>query len=302
MRMSICVPVLGLGIALAATPAPAQDGVRAGRAQLQDAWLSSDVAVVGIYKGKHPTHGEPYHVVSVTDVWMGTLGTGDLVFKAPRTVRADSSDEVVLFLWDRLAGVTDSFIEASRQRHGDTFVTQIGPDSLSTHLLPFSRYAFPFKNGKLVLQGTSIHKDELSKREARNLLLDYELTLLPEALYDGADAVVRGRITRKDIKTKTVEGVAVEYVVTVDCKRLETLKGEVPDPLQLTYSSFPRSPRFDTNDEVILFLRRGETGLYLHDGKRSVLYVMDGKVAATGAPVQEFTRSLRARKSNKPGQ
>jgi hypothetical protein len=90
-------------------------------------------------------------------------------------------------------------------------------------------------------------------------------------------------------------------VVTVDCEVLQTIRGEVPNPLQLTYGSFPRSPRFDTGDEVILFLQRGETGLYLRDGKRSVLYITDGTVAATGEPVQPFIRSLITGKSGKSG-
>lgn len=292
-RALLQVGLVLVGCWVIADPGMAGEGVRASRAQLQDAWLSSDVAVVGIYKGTHPQLGERYHVVDVTDVWMGTPPLGELVFKAPRGVRAERHDEVLLFLWDRLAGATDSFIEMSRRRHGEDFIEQIGPDSLASYLLPFSRYAFPFEDGSLVLRGTSVFTDKLSKRELRSLLLDYELTLQPKAQFERADAVVHGRITRKDIKTKTVEGVAVEFVVSVDCKQLQALKGTAPDPVVLQFGSFPRSPRFDADEEVILFLSQGEDGLFLKDGKRAVFHVIDGAVAETAQPLREFVRMLR---------
>jgi hypothetical protein len=89
------------------------------------------------------------------------------------------------------------------------------------------------------------------------------------------------------------EDVVVDYRVEVDLEVLETLKGQAPRPLQLAFTSFPRSPRFQAQEEVILFLARGEAGLWLAHGKRSVYHVQQGEVLETGRPVSEFVKQLR---------
>ncbi|MFQ5601115.1 MAG: hypothetical protein ACE5G2_11255 [Candidatus Krumholzibacteriia bacterium] len=282
-----------LGASLGRAPlVAAQPEVKATRTQLRDAWLSVDAAVVGTYAGLDSTLGPLYHVVEVDDVWMGSAARGQLVFKAPRGIRAEPGNEVLLMLWDRLIGATDSYLETSSRRYGERAWQRIGPDSLASYLLPFSKYAFPLHKGKLVLRGTSVFKDELKRKELHDELLDFELTLLPEELYRGVDVVVRARVVKLERKSKVVEGVPVEYRIYVDFETLEELKGDAPATLHLEYSSFPRSPRFDQDEEVILFLTRTDTGLFLKQGKRAVCRIVDGAVE-TGQPVREFVRSLK---------
>src|SRR5262249_33067396 len=103
----------------AAHRAPPPNVVRGTEQQIFEAWLASDVAAVGNYRGVDSTLGPRYHVADIERVWSGGAAKGRLVFKAPRGVRAQRGDRTIFFLWDRLAAATDSYLEESKSRYGD---------------------------------------------------------------------------------------------------------------------------------------------------------------------------------------
>ena len=89
-----------------------------------------------------------------------------------------------------------------------------------------------------------------------------------------------------------IEGVNVEYRVHAAFSPVEILKGSRPDSLRLDYASFPRSPRFEPGEEVILFLVARDGELVLESGKRAVYHVRDGMVGETGQPLRQFFAAL----------
>ena len=283
------VPCL-LPLLLVAAPGAAE--VAATRAQLRDAWLSVDVVVLATYDGVDSTLGPAYHACSVREAWLGSVKPGRLLFKAPRGVDAAPGDETLFMLWERLNGATDSYLENSRERLGDAAWAAIGPDSIAAHLLPFARYAFPFQDRKLTLRGTGPFLEKIKQGDLRREFLELEYSLLPAQLFARSDLVLQARVERVDKRRRVIEGVAVEYRVVADFSIVEMWKGERPDSLRLDYSSFPRSPRFDAGEEVILFLVRRDGELILEPGKRAVYHVRDGTVGETGQPLRQFFGSL----------
>lgn len=278
----------------AAGAAPPAD-VRGTRQGVFDAWLAADAAVVGTYGGIDSTLGPLYHVLEVEDVWMGTPARGRLAFKAPRRVRGTRGTKVLAFLWDRLAGASDSFLEESKARAGDDVWRRIGPDSVALYLLPFASWSYPLTGDELVLQGQSPFPTKIPVLALRKDLLEYEATLRPEKLFAQAAAVVHARVDRVEITPRMAHGVVVERWVLAELAPLAVFKGQVPDPLQLRFLSFPRAPRFRAKDEVLVLLARGPEGLYLDQGKRSVLHVVNGEVLEVGRPLAEFVKSAGGR-------
>ncbi len=262
------------------------------RAQVRDAWLAADVVVFGDYTGVDSALGPLYHTARVSETWMGQVPNGRLVFKAPRGVEVAPGAQVLLLLWERLNAATDSYIETARQRYGEGVWTQIGSDSITTFLLPFSQYALPFRDGKIKLRSNSVFPEEVKRGNLRREMQELEYTLLPPQLYRRSDLVVHARVQHVDRRNRVIEGVAVEYRVYVDFEPIEVIKGSQPDSLKLAYSSFPRSPRFDRDEQVILFLSRAEDGFILEPGKRAVYHVRDGTVGETGQPLRAFIQSL----------
>jgi hypothetical protein len=295
------VRFLLLLIALLAAPATAaQEGeVQATLWQLKDAWLSADAVVVGTYLGPDSSLGSLYHRVEVEHVWMGSPSPGPLLFKAPRGINVEPEREALIVLWDRLNAATDSYLETSTRRYGEGAWVRIGPDSLTGYLLPFKQYAFGFVDGKMVLRGTSVYKQELSRNGLRKELLEYEFTLLPAQLYVDSDVVLHARVAKLEKRSKVIQGVPVEYRIYVDFEALDVVRGELEGALRLEYASFPRSPRFEDDEEVILFLKRSPEGaLYLAHGKRAVYHVIDGSVAESDQPLSEFIKSLQSEASD----
>jgi hypothetical protein len=267
--------------------------VRATVRQLSDAWLSVDAAVVGTYAGIDSAQGPTYHAFDLEEVWLGSPAPGRLLFKAPRGVGLEPGDEALLMLWDRLNGATDSYLENATRLHGNDAWRLVGPDSLASYLLPFPRYAFRFDGKRIRLRGTSAYRQDMKRSELRGVLLDYELTLLPTALFADSDLVVRARVRSVDKRKREIEKIAVEFRIYVDLEVLGMLKGEPPPELRLDYTSFPRAPRFDVDEEVILFLTQVEDRFFLKQGKRGVYHVIDGAVAETDQPLPEFVKSLQ---------
>ena len=135
-------------------------GVQGSRESLNDAWLATDAVVVGTYRGVDSTLGPAYHVVDVDQVWTGTPARGRLVFKAPRGMRGERGTRTLLFLWDRLAGAPDGFLEESKARYGDKVWTpRSARIRCRAYLLPFPSYSYPFEKEKLVLRGQSAFLD-----------------------------------------------------------------------------------------------------------------------------------------------
>jgi hypothetical protein len=269
--------------------------VRGTREQLFDAWLASDAAAVGTYRGVDSTRGPLYHRLDVEDPWLGTSVHGALLFKAPRGVRARAGDRGLFFLWERLAAAPDGFIEESKARYGDAVWERIGPDSLAAFLLPFPNYAWRFDGDDILLRGHSPFPTRIPVDKLRAQLLDYEASLQPARLYAGADAVVRARVANVELGSRTGHGIVLERWVKASLQPLETYKGSATDSLALRFISFPRAPRFVAGDEVILFLKRGAEGPYLEHGKRAVLHVTGGEVVEAGRPLADFVASMRGR-------
>lgn len=268
-------------------------GVQGSREGLRDAWLAADAVLVGTYRGVDSTRGPAYHAIDVEEVWMGSLARGRLLFKAPRGMRGETGTRTLLFLWDRLAGAPDGFLEESKARYGDQVGAKIGPDSLSSTLLPFPRYSYPFEKNKLVLRGQSAFLTEISVSKLHDELLEEEEQLQPASLYKRTDVVMRARVEEVVQQPRVEYGAVVERRVYVSFRRLDTVKGAAPDTLGMRYLSVPRSPRFDTGEEVILFLTQGTAGLYFAEGKRAVLHVDKGMVLEAGRPLAEFLKTLR---------
>jgi hypothetical protein len=267
--------------------------VPGSRAQILDAWLACDAVVLGTYRGVDSTLGRWYHVVDVEDVWTGTPARGRLVFKAPRGVRGAPGDRTLLFLWDRLAGVSDSFLEESKTRHGAEVWERIGPDSLASYLLPFPAWSYPATKDKLLLRGTGPFPTEIDFGKLESECLEYEMALQPENLAKKVDVVVRARVEKSDIVPRYEHGFVVERRVVSTLHLLEALKGQAPDTLQLQFLSVPRSPRLRQGDDLILFLVRGPQALYLEHGKRAVFHVERGEVVEAGRPLAEFVKAVR---------
>jgi hypothetical protein len=282
---------------LGAAPVAAEEReVQATLNQVRDAWLAADAVVVGIYAGVDSTFGPLYHVIDVREVWMGTFPGGKLVFKAPRGVYEPKGTEVLLMLWDRLNGATDSYLETARKRYGEESALTIGPDSITNYLLPFAAYAFPFHKGKMLLRGKTSLQEEIKRSDLHRELLDLEHSLLPAELYRRADAVVYARVSAIDRRSMVIEETTLEYHIVVDFEVIDVFKGKTISTLHLDYRSFPRSPRFKENEEVILFLARSGDDLFLESGKRSVFHVVQGVVAENDQPLAEFEHSLHASK------
>jgi hypothetical protein len=269
--------------------------VRATLNQVRDAWLAADAAVVGIYAGVDSALGPLYHVAEVREVWMGNFPGGKLVFKAPRGLNEPKGTEVLLMLWDRLNGATDSYLETARKRYGEETGQRIGPDSITNYLLPFATYAFPFHKGKMVLRGTTSLQEEIKRGDLHRQLLELEHSLLPPELYRRADSVVYARVSAVDHRSRVIEETTIEYHIVVDFEVIDVFKGKSMSTLRLDYGSFPRSPRFKENEEVILFLSRSGDALFLELGKRCVFHVVQGTVAETEQPLRVFTKSLQAK-------
>ena len=284
-----------LPLLLPGSAAAQKQEVQATLNGIHDAWLAADAAVVGEYQGVDSTLGAAYHAVDVREVWMGTAAPGKLVFKAPRGVVAEPGTEALLMLWDRLSAATDSYLETARVRYGEDAWKRIGPDSLATYLLPFAQYAFPFHKDKLVLRGTSAFPQEVKRGDLHKTLLDLEYSLLPPQLYRRVDAVVHARVSAVDRRSRVIEDTAVEYHIVVDFEVLDVFKGNPLQSLRLDYGSFPRSPRFKENEEVVLFLSRSGEALYLQQGKRAVFHVVQGAVTETSQPLREFVKSLQTK-------
>jgi hypothetical protein len=274
---------------------PASEGIRGTRQGIFDAWLAADAAVVGTYRGVDSTLGPIYHILEVEDVWMGTPAKGRLVFKAPRGVRVTRGGKALFFLWDRLAGASDSFIEESKAREGDNLWHEIGPDSLAIYLVPFGAWTYAFSGDEIVLRGQSAFPTKLSLFALRKDLLDYEASLRPEKLYARAATVVHARVVRVELAPRMSHGIVIERWVRAEMAKIATLKGQAPDTLQLRFLSFPRAPRFRPQEEVVLLLARGPEGLYLDQGKRSVLHVVKGEVLEVSRPLSEFVKSVGGR-------
>jgi len=288
---------LVVGLAAAATPGGlrAQEGeVAATRVQLRDAWISVDAVVLGTYEGVDSTLGPQYHRVQVREVWLGRPTPGPLIFKAPRGVEASPGDETLLMLWDRLNGVTDAYLENARALYGEDAWRRVGPDSIASYLLPFSRYAFAFHKGKLTLRGSSAFPEEVKRSELHDEFLDLEYSLAPKRLFQRSDLVVLAKVSQLDKRNRVIEGISVEYRIGVTFDILELIKGSRPDSLHLDYGSFPRTPRFEQDEEVLLFLTRADDGYFLEQGKRAVFHVRDGMVLETDQPLRPFIQSLLA--------
>lgn len=287
---------LGFAVDGAASPAAQAGGeadvVRGSRAQLRDAWLASDAVVVGVYAGSDSNLGPRYHNLRVQEVWLGTPAPGSLVFKAPRGIRTAPGSTVLLFLWDRLAGVFDAYLDESRRRHGDGTWAAIGPDSITVYALPFAGYAYPFDGDELRLRGRGAFTTRIARHALRDELEKFEATLRPEALCRNAALCVRARVDDVQPQPRRQDEVVVESRIAVRFAVLETFRGTAPDSLHLDYVSFPRAPRFVAAEEVVLFLADDAGRWYLPFGKRSVLHLQQGEVLETGQPLSELRKTL----------
>jgi hypothetical protein len=305
MRMAAAAVGLGMGFAGASAAwaqaggtaggtAPAPPGITGTRAGVNDAWISADAVVLGVHRGPDSTLGPGYHVLDVRQVWAGDARPGRLVFKAPRGVRGPAGDEVLVFLWDRLAGASDSFLEEAKQRYGEAVWQRVGPDSLAVFLLPFPNWSYPLVEGKLVLRGQNVFPTEIGLDKLRRELDSLEKSLAPESLFRTCDTALHARVEKVDLGTRTEHGSIIERWVIARFLRLETWKGAAPDTLLLRFVSVPRSPRFRSGEEVVLLLARSADGLYLEHGKRAVLHVQQGEVLEAGRPLAELRERLRA--------
>lgn len=267
--------------------------VRGSRSQLREAWLASDAAVVCAYLGTDSTLGPRYHRAMVQDVWLGTPVRGPFVFKAPRGIRAETGGTVLLFLWDRLAGAFDAYLDESRRRHGEHVWEEIGPDSITAYVLPFLSYAYAFEKDELRLRGTSAFPIKIPRQALRDELGKFEAELQPVKLFRNADLCVRARVAGVQVDPRLQDDVVVERKVRARFEILEAYGGTPPDSLHLEYVSFPRAPRFTQGEEVLLFLAREADRFYFRHGKRSVLHLQQGEVLETGQPLSEFIEALR---------
>jgi len=283
-------------IALASAASAQTTEFVATRAQVRDAWLAADAVAFGDYTGVDSSLGPSYHTAAVRESWMGQVPSGRLVFKAPRGIEVEPGTQVLLMLWDRLNAATDSYIETARQRYGEDVWTRIGSDSITTYLLPFAQYALPFHDGKIKLRSGSMFPEEVKRGDLQREMRELEYTLLPPQLYRRSDLVVHARVQFVDRRNRVIEGVPVELRIYVEFEPIEIIKGSQPDSLKLAYSSFPRSPRFDRDEQVILFLSRADQDFILEPGKRAVFHVRDGTVGETGQPLRTFIQSLHAEK------
>jgi hypothetical protein len=171
-------------------------------------------------------------------------------------------------------------------------VWSIGPDSVTTYLLPFSGYAFYFEKGKIDLRGTNMFGDPVKKRDLRRALVDFEETLQPHGQFQTAVVVVECEVEERDFKIYEVEDVPVEHRVFVQFRTGVVYKGDIPETFSLEYGSFPRSPRFEKGDSVLLFLGQRENAWYLIHGKRGVFHIENGQVLEVGQPLREFLKAL----------
>lgn len=272
-----------------ATPPP----VRGNRQSLFDAWLSSDAVVVAAYAGVDSARGPGCHKAVVDRVWAGTPAAGPLWFKAPRGIRAAPGDRVVLFLWDRLAGASDGYLEEAKSRYGAQVWHTIGPDSSAAYLLPFAAYAYKLDGEKLVLRSQRAVPAEWPLGQIESEILDWEAQHTPQALFRRAAVVLRARVESMEIVPRIEQGILIERRIQLVLRRRDLLKGDAPDPLPLAFVSFPRSPRFRAGDEVIVFLGRGPDGLFFEFGKRGAVHVVGGEALEAGRPVDEFIKSLQ---------
>jgi len=269
-------------------------GVRGNRQALFDAWLSSDAVVVAAYAGVDSARGAVYHQATVEAVWAGTPARGPLWFKAPRGIRAAPGQRAILFLWDRLAGAPDAYLEEAKSRYGERVWTCIGPDSTTSYLLPFAAYAYKLDGNKLVLRGQRALPTSISLGDLETEILDWESAHTPHALYKRAAVVLRARVEAMDVVPRMEQGILIQRRVKLRLGKRELLKGDAPDSLALEFASLPRSPRFRAGDDVVLFLGRGTEGLFFEFGKRGAFHVVAGEVVEAGRPVAEFVKSLQS--------
>jgi len=287
---------LGLGM-LWMTAAPTTSAWAESRASMQivhEAWLAADAVVYGIHRGVSKQAGPEYHEIDVQETWMGTPSPGMVLFKAPRGIKAEPGDQVLLMLWDELNGATHAYLEKAQRNYGDALWENIGPDSVTTYLLPFSRFAFTFQKGKIDLRGTDLFGDPVKKRDLWRDLVDFEETLQPHAQFQTAEAVVECVVEERDFKIYEVENVPVEHRVFVKFRTGVVYKGDVPKEFSFEYGSFPRSPRFEKGDSVLLFLAQREGSWYLPHGKRGVFHIDGGQVLEAGQPLREFLKAMQA--------
>jgi len=268
-------------------------GVRGTRQVLFDAWLASDAVVVATYGGVDSARGPAAHTADVDLVWAGTPARGPLWFKAPRGIAAARGDRAILFLWDRLAGAPDAYLEEAKSRYGDRVWQTIGPDSTTAYLLPFATYAYKLDDGKLVLRGHRAVPTTLSLGQIESDILDWESQHTPQALFQRAAVVLRAHVDSVAIVPRIEQGILIERRVKIALRKREVLKGAAPDPLRLEFMSFPRAPRFRAGDEVIVFLSQGADGLFFEFGKRGVFHLVAGEAVEAGRPVAEFIKSLQ---------
>jgi hypothetical protein len=286
--------VLGTTLLLLdAATGPLAAQTRTSLQQVKEAWLASDAVVYGRYEGTDENAGPAYHRIDVDEVWLGSPSRGPVLFKAPRGIQAKPGDQVLLMLWDGLNGSTHAFLEKSRRIYGDRIWETIGPDSVTTYLLPFSRYAFVFDDGRIDLGGTNIFANRVRKRDLRKDIDAFEADMKPVAQFESSEAVVEARVMKRDFKIYEVEDVPVEFRVQVEFQRIQSHKGEIPETFTLEYGSFPRSPRFEEGDDALLFLSRRESKWFLPFGKRSVYHVANDQVLETGQPLREFVKAMR---------
>lgn len=280
-----------LAHSLAPVGASAQS--RTSLQQVKEAWLAADAVVYGEYEGVDAEAGPAYHRIDVDEVWFGSPSRGPVLFKAPRGIQAEPGDQVLLMLWDELNGSTHAFLEKSRRIYGEELWKTIGPDSITTYLLPFSRFAFVFDDGRIDLGGTNIFGNRVRKRDLREDINAFESEMRPAVQFQNSEVVVQATVTKRDFKIFEVEDVPVELRVHVDFRRQEAYKGDVEETFSIEYGSFPRSPRFEAGETVLMFLSRRADSLILPFGKRSLVHIGDGQVLETGQPLREYLKAMR---------
>jgi hypothetical protein len=298
---SVCLALAGTAIAatvvataFAVAAGKPDRGVPGTRQQIFEAWLAADATVVGVYAGVDSTLGDRYHRAAIEQVWSGSPAPGPLVFKAPRGLRARPGERALFFLWERLAGAPDSYLEEAKSRHGDAVWTVIGHDSLAAYLLPFAAYSYPLDGDRLVLRGQSAFPTSIPIGRLTREVAGWEVDHSPGRLYARAAVVVRARVAGVAVEPRSQHGIVVEWRVRAELTPLETYKGTPPDGLVLSYISFPRAPRLRSGEDVVLFLARNDAGLYLAAGKRAVFHVVGGEVVEAGRPLAEFVKLMRA--------
>jgi hypothetical protein len=105
--------------------------------------------------------------------------------------------------------------------------------------------------------------------------------------------VVEATVVKRDFKIYQVEDVPVEQRVLVEFHRLAVHKGTIPDPFSFEFGSFPRSPRFEEGETVLMFLSKRGDSWFLPFGKRSLVHVEGGQVLETGQPLREYLKGMR---------